>query len=265
MKTFASIKGHSIHPILIPFPIAFLTAAVVCDAVGWLADLVEWRRIAAWSSLAGIGTAVLAAIPGVLDYLFTVPPNSSGKQRATRHMIVNLSAVALFAAAWYFRRDGIDLQHGWPVTVIELVGILLISIGGWLGGTLVYRNFIGPEHRYARAGKWRELRLEAGRGDPIKLCRADELEVDQMRLLHVGDKRIVLARTEMGYQAFQDRCTHKGGSLADGVLMCGRVQCLWHGSQFDVASGKVAAGPAKEPIQTYRVEERDGFVYVALD
>ena len=33
----------------------------------------------------------------------------------------------------------------------------------------------------------------------------------------------------------------------------------------DVASGKVAAGPAKEAIETYRVEERDGFVYIATD
>jgi nitrite reductase/ring-hydroxylating ferredoxin subunit len=42
----------------------------------------------------------------------------------------------------------------------------------------------------------------------------------------------VLARTEEGYVAFDDRCTHKGGSLAAGVMVWGTVQCLWHGSQF---------------------------------
>jgi nitrite reductase/ring-hydroxylating ferredoxin subunit len=128
----------------------------------------------------------------------------------------------------------------------------------------VNRNFLGPEHRYARAGKWREQHLDGRPGESLRVCRVDELEVDQMRLLHIGGKRIVLARSEKGYSAFQDRCTHKGGSLADGVLICGRVQCLWHGSQFDVLKGQVKAGPAKEPIELYRVEERDGFVYLTI-
>jgi nitrite reductase/ring-hydroxylating ferredoxin subunit len=42
------------------------------------------------------------------------------------------------------------------------------------------------------------------------------------------------------------------------------VQCLWHGSQFDVDNGQVKAGPAKESIELYRVEEREGFVYLTL-
>ena len=193
MKTFASIKGHSLHPILIPFPIAFLSAAVVCDAVGWFVDSAEWGRIGAWSSLAGIGTALLAAIPGLLDYFFTVPPQSSGKKRATWHLSVNLTAVALFAAGWYCRRRGLDTAPHGLLVLFEAAGIVLLSVGGWLGGTLVYRNFIGPDHRYARAGKWREQRLEHGRGQSTKVCRTDELEVDQMRLLHVDGKRIVLA------------------------------------------------------------------------
>jgi uncharacterized membrane protein/nitrite reductase/ring-hydroxylating ferredoxin subunit len=264
MKTFASINGHPIHPMLVPFPIAFLTATVVCDVVGWLSGSAQWSRTGAWLSLAGIGTALIAAVPGLVDYFQSIPPQSSGKRRATYHLAVNLSTVSLFAAGWLFRRDGIDLQPDLPIVLLEVAGLGLLVVGGWLGGTLVNRNFIGPEHRYACAGKWREQRLDGRGGEPLKVCRIDELEVDQMRLLHIGGKRIVLARSENGYSAFQDRCTHKGGSLADGVLICGRVQCLWHGSQFDVGNGQVKAGPAKEPIQIYRVEERDGLVYLTI-
>jgi len=90
------------------------------------------------------------------------------------------------------------------------------------------------------------------------VAREDELEIDQMKLLRVGDRRIVLARTEQGYAAFDDRCTHKGGPLADGLLICGTVQCPWHGSQFDTRTGAVRAGPATEPIATYRIEVADG-------
>jgi nitrite reductase/ring-hydroxylating ferredoxin subunit len=85
-----------------------------------------------------------------------------------------------------------------------------------------------------------------------------------MKLLRVGGKRIVLARTEDGYVAFDDRCTHRGGSLAGGVMMCGTVQCLWHGSQFDVATGVVKGGPAKTNIAVYRVAEENGNVKLFL-
>ena len=47
-------------------------------------------------------------------------------------------------------------------------------------------------------------------------------------------------------------------------MICGTVQCPWHGSQFDVRTGKVKAGPAKEGIKTYRVEEREGEVRLVL-
>jgi nitrite reductase/ring-hydroxylating ferredoxin subunit len=133
-----------------------------------------------------------------------------------------------------------------------------------MGGTLVTRNLISVDHRYAQAGKWLEATIDARKGQPVTVAKRDELKVDQMKLLRVGDTRIVLGRTENGYVAFEDRCTHKGGSLAGGVMMCGTVQCLWHGSQFDVATGKVKAGPAKKAIGVYRVKEEDGEVRLIL-
>ena len=81
-----------------------------------------------------------------------------------------------------------------------------------------------------------------------------------MKLIHVNGNRIVIARTEKGYTGFDDHCTHRGGSLAGGAMICGTVQCPWHGSQFDTYTGKVMAGPAKENIKTYMVKEVDGKV-----
>jgi nitrite reductase/ring-hydroxylating ferredoxin subunit len=83
---------------------------------------------------------------------------------------------------------------------------------------------------------------------------ASGLDVNQMKLVHVDDERIVVARTEQGYVAFQDRCTHKGGPLSDGVLICGTVQCPWHGSQFDVRTGAVKCGPAETPLKIYPID-----------
>jgi nitrite reductase/ring-hydroxylating ferredoxin subunit len=133
-----------------------------------------------------------------------------------------------------------------------------------MGGSLVTRNLIGVDHRYARAGKWQESRVDARANVPVVVAKRDEIEIDQMKLLHVGEKRIVLARTDQGYVAFDDRCTHRGGSLAGGVMICGTVQCLWHGSQFDVSSGRVKAGPAKEDLRVYRVDVEGNDVTLML-
>ena len=85
-----------------------------------------------------------------------------------------------------------------------------------------------------------------------------------MALLHLGERRVVLARTEDGFVAFDDRCTHKGGPLSDGTLACGTVQCPWHGSQFNVKTGQVLHGPADAPVQVHTVTEREGRLWLRL-
>jgi uncharacterized membrane protein/nitrite reductase/ring-hydroxylating ferredoxin subunit len=257
MRSKASFKGHPIHPALIPFPLAFLYGALVFDALGWVTGRAGLWTTGGHLAVAGVLTALVAAVPGLIDYFGTVPPGSTAKSRATKHMVVNLTSVALMAAAVWLRPPAPDRPDLWTL-VLEGLSVALITVGGWMGGTLVVRNQIGVDHRYARAGKWNEAKVEAQPGKPAVVARADELEVDQMKLVHVWGKRIVIARTEHGWSAFDDGCTHRGASLADGVLMCGAVQCPWHGSQFDVRTGAVKCGPAEAGIAAYRIEEDRG-------
>jgi nitrite reductase/ring-hydroxylating ferredoxin subunit len=140
----------------------------------------------------------------------------------------------------------------------------LIAIAGWMGGTLVYRNQIGVDHRYANAGKWKEEYFDKNTGE-VEVASIDELKTNAMKLLHFKNKRIVLAKTEERYFAFEDSCPHRGASLADGSLMCGMVQCPWHGSQFNVASGELKNGPAKQGIKTYAVKEKNGKVMLFFE
>lgn len=263
MRTTASIKGHPIHPALIPFPFAFLVGALVFDLAGTLLERPSFWMTGSYLALAGVIMGLVAAIPGLVDYITSVPPDSTGKKRATRHALANLSAVGSFALAWWLRRPDPGPPSG-MVLALEALGTLLLLTGAWMGGTLVNRNQIGVDHRYAGAGKWREARVEAEPGKPVVVATAGELQVNQMKLLWVNGHRIVLARIEEGYVAFQDRCTHRGGSLADGALICGTVQCPWHGSQFSTTTGKVCSGPAKEPIVIYGVESQDGNIALRL-
>lgn len=251
------------HPALIPFPLAFLIGAFIAHVLSVVLKRPDLWTTGGYLTIAGVVTALVAAVPGFLDYLFTVPPESSGKRRATKHLLVMLAVVVLFGVSLAFRGSSNTVAPT-LLLVLQGAGTALLFIGGWLGGVLVSRNQISVDHRYANAGKWTEERLSMS-GSSLVVARHDELDVDQMKLLHVGGRRIVLARTEQGYAAFDDHCTHRGASLADGAMICAVVQCPWHGSQFDVYTGAVKAGPAKQPIMTYKVDVRgpDVLLYLA--
>ena len=260
MRSTASVKGHPIHPALIPFPFAFLVGALLADLGAWMLDRPGLAVTAHYLTIAGITSGLLAAIPGIIDYLYTVPPDSSGQKRARTHGLLNVTAIVSFAIALSLRSDSRDPEL--LVIGLEFIGAALLAYSGWLGGTLVNRNLIGVDHRFANAGKWKEARL-TGSG-LIVAAKEDELKPGQMKLLHVNGRRVALGRTAKGYVAFDDRCSHRGGSLAGGVLIGHTVQCLWHGSQFNVETGKVECGPAKEGIGCYRVDTRDGKVRIEL-
>jgi nitrite reductase/ring-hydroxylating ferredoxin subunit/uncharacterized membrane protein len=250
MKSRASIKGHPIHPMLITYPFAFLTGGWGFGMAGAITRREELATVGRYLVPTGVAAGLVAALPGLVDYRYSVPPNSSGKERAVKHALMNTAALALFTAGWLLgkRRRGTALP-----LALQTLGTAAIAVGGWLGGTLAYRNQIGVDHRYADAGKWQEEDRADARSRALTSAAAP-LGVNQMKLVHVNDARIVVARTEKGAAAFQDRCTHKGGPLSDGALICGVVQCPWHGSQFDVRTGEVKCGPAKENIRTYETE-----------
>jgi len=263
VRSTASFKGHPIHPMLIPFPTAFVVGALLFDGASWLTGEAAFADTAGHLAIAGVGTGFLAAVPGVIDYLRTVPPQSSAKVRATRHALTNISALVAVLAAWMTRGAPGSIPSGLVLT-LELAGAALISAGGYMGGVLVMRNQIGVDHRYAAAGKWNESRVSASAGTVVVVAASDELAVDQMKLVHAGSKRVVLARDGRGHVAFDDRCSHRGGSLAGGTMICGTVQCPWHGSQFDVRSGEVKAGPAKRAINTFEAVVDHGKVRLTL-
>ena len=261
MRSKANFQGHPIHPILIAFPIGFAFGALGFDVAGRLGNWPSVWSTGGYLSAAAVISGLVAAIPGLIDYFTVVPPGSSAKKRATYHMLVNVCSLVLIAGGWIFRNG----QSLWPANwtiVLEAGGICFMTVGGWLGGTLVYRNQIGVDHRYAQAGKWKEEHAEGKPGEAVKVATADELKVGQMKLVHLGDRRIVVARLEDGHVAFDDHCTHKGGPLSDGVLACGMVTCPWHGSQFNVITGDVESGPAEKNLHTYAVEETGGEVRV---
>ena len=164
MRSRASIKGHPVHPALIPFPLAFLYGSLAFDVLGVVLEHPAFWTTGRYLAVAGIGAALVAAVPGLIDYRFTVPPESSGKKRATRHMLAMLAAVALFAIGLALRSATAGAP-GIEVLLLEAVAAILLTMGGWMGGTLVGRNMISVDHRYAEAGKWKEETVDERSGE----------------------------------------------------------------------------------------------------
>jgi nitrite reductase/ring-hydroxylating ferredoxin subunit len=64
---------------------------------------------------------------------------------------------------------------------------------------------------------------------------------------------VAVFNVEGGFCATQARCTHRQGPLSEGVINGSTVTCPLHGAQFDVWTGLVLRGPAKDPLKTYTV------------
>ncbi|HET9742528.1 MAG TPA: DUF2231 domain-containing protein [Terriglobales bacterium] len=262
MRSRAQISSHPIHPMLVVFPIGLFIGGWIFDLIGSATNNELLWAASYYCVIAGLVGGFCAAIAGTIDWATVVPPRSSGKRRGLLHGCLNALVLAAFIIIAVNRGDPIAQPHAFELGLMT-AAIVLLGISGWLGGTLAYRNQIGVDHRYASAGKWRERDLESWERPA---CNQSELSEGQMMLLRVGKnkERVVLGRCPEGMVAFSDHCTHKGGGLSDGALVGCTVQCPWHGSQFDVHTGRVVAGPAGSKIEVYETEIRAGEVYVSV-
>jgi uncharacterized membrane protein len=150
MATPASIAKHPIHPMLIPFPIGLWIFSLICDVVyafGWGDAL--WKDMAFFSMAGGLIGALIAAVPGYLDY------RSLAVREVQRigwwHMVINLSIVILFAINLWLR-VGSEAGAVLPL-ILSLVGVALLGLSGWLGGELVYVHSVAVEPQPTVANK----------------------------------------------------------------------------------------------------------------
>ncbi len=101
--------------------------------------------------------------------------------------------------------------------------------------------------------------------DFIAVAKTNDVKPGQMKVFTVNGKRVLIANLEGTFFATQDLCTHDGGSLADGELVDGEIECPRHGARFEVKTGRVTALPAMFPIKTFPVQVSGENLQVAIE
>jgi len=79
---------------------------------------------------------------------------------------------------------------------------------------------------------------------------------------HVGEDAVLLARRGNELFAIGSTCSHYGGPLAEGLIVGDAVRCPWHHACFSLRTGEAVAAPAFNPMPCWRVEKRNGTVFV---
>ena len=98
----------------------------------------------------------------------------------------------------------------------------------------------------------------------IKVAELHEVDEGTLFSTEVDGEPICLTKIDGNVYAFTDNCTHISGPLNEGELEGCTVTCPWHGAEFDVRTGKVLRGPARQDLATYPVKIEDGGIYISV-
>lgn len=145
-----AIAGHPIHPLLVTFPVGILVAAAGSDLGYWWTRDLFWAQASFWLLGAGLFTAVLAAVTGMMDFLRIerVRKRSAG----WAHMVLNVAVLGLtiinFTLRWN-NQAGAVLPTG---LILSILVATLLGLSGWYGAELIYRHKVavigyGDPHR----------------------------------------------------------------------------------------------------------------------
>lgn len=230
--------GHPLHALLTDVPIGALTLVIILDVVGQPAA-------ADAALLIGVLAMVASALAGFADYSTT---DGKARIRATVHGSLMVVSLAIYLVSLAIRASG-PTSRTVPI-VLSMVGYLVLAAGAFVGGDVVYAlgNMV-DRHAWRPSGsKWQQV--EVGEIPEGTLVRAK-----------VGAQAFVLVRSGDTIAALHDQCAHAGGPLSEGTLADGCVACPWHGSRFEIATGRRRRGPTvyDQPRYEVRVATAGGY------
>lgn len=239
--------GHPLHPVLTDVPIGVWSAAGILD-------LVPGTGPASATLIAtGCASAVPTAVTGWADWSKLHPPH---QRVGLVHAGANGLALALYTGSLLARARGRSLTG----KALAYAGLGAMTIGGYLGGHLVFRQAAGANHTADT------IDLFPGGWQPIG--RLDDLPDGRPTRRTIEGVDLLVVRRGQHVDVLSDRCSHLSGPLSDGSFTVekgqGCIVCPWHGSTFRLSDGAVVHGPATSPQQLFETRVSDGSVQVRL-
>jgi len=151
MYSKVKVAGHPIHPMLIAFPVAFYVGTFVSFLIYQSGGDPFWYRAGYVANVAGVIMALVAAVPGFIDWYAGIPRNTAPKRDGAIHAALNVAALLLFAinlwvtaSAWPEWESQPPESAAAPL-VIALLGVLCTAAAGWFGWRLVQTHHVGVD------------------------------------------------------------------------------------------------------------------------
>lgn len=236
-----------LHPALTDVPVGAWTSTLVFDGLD-VATGSRAARNAADATLAlGIAGGFAAAATGLSDWRYL----SGGSRRmGVAHGLLNGIGLLLNTASLLLRLTG-----------CRNAGRLAFLAGFSIGGTAAH---LGGELSYNYGLRVNRNVFEwAGPDEFTPVMDEKDLPETGMRHVSLDGADILVSRlSDGGICAISSVCSHFAGPLADGEREGDVVVCPWHGSRFDLCTGKVLNGPATFPQSRWETRVRDGKIEV---
>jgi len=197
-----------------------------------------------------LGLAWVSGIGAILTGLTDFKDTGTGSERnvAGLHGLINIIGTAGFGASVMLRLSG---NHD-AAFVPLVIGYLIISVGAFIGGHVVYKFGYMVNHNAFAKGK------RASEFTPV-MAAADVPEGTPTRAMF-GTTAVMLVRRGDVVHALKETCSHAGGPLSEGELKDDTITCPWHDSTFKLADGAVVHGPAGSRQVSYRARINGGQV-----
>ncbi len=140
-RSAASVAGHPLHVIFVPFPIVCFVGTFVSDLAYWQTANMQWANFSAWLLTIGLALAGVAAVAGLIDFLASRSIRSL--RAAWIHAGGNVVVIVLsIINAFIHSRDAYTSVVPTGVFLSGLV-VLILLVTGWNGWTMVYRHGVG--------------------------------------------------------------------------------------------------------------------------
>ena len=145
MESRAKFLGHSLHQIMIVFPLGLLVTSVLFDVIGALSGKAEMYRVAYRMITVGVVSGLFAAVTGWIDWA-AIPTGTRAKVVGLSHGLANTVMLSAFGLSWWIRYSTNPANPSVLAVVLSFLAFGVGLFAAWLGGELVNRLGVGVDN-----------------------------------------------------------------------------------------------------------------------